>query len=243
MRQLGSGPAASAGSTTGPRSGRLETSCPAAKPASPPLTSAEHHQPPRPVHHHRPASPRQGTDEAVRAASLARPPLTAVHAVLREDQPNHAHPGLRRRRVLLAQHAHHRRPCDRDAVASGAAAAGVPWQHYDLGHGGCCTYTFFEQRPHRMACARCDSHTPRPPPRLNSSKPEPTCRRGAPPSAHRGRAGCRRRRPSRPRPPPGTTHRRPHPIRVDATSARHPGDCRLPADRGRQAGQGDLDAG
>ncbi|MCZ0999712.1 hypothetical protein O1M63_18860 [Streptomyces mirabilis] len=44
---------------------------------------------------------------------------------------------------------------DRDAVASGAAAAGEPWQHYDLGHGY-CTYTFFEQCPHRMACARCD---------------------------------------------------------------------------------------
>ncbi|MGW7610489.1 tyrosine-type recombinase/integrase [Streptomyces sp. NPDC054766] len=49
---------------------------------------------------------------------------------------------------------------DRDAVASGAAAAGEPWQHYDLGHGY-CTYTFFEQCPHRMACARCDFYTPK----------------------------------------------------------------------------------
>jgi integrase len=49
---------------------------------------------------------------------------------------------------------------DRDAVASGAAAAGEPWQHYDLGHGF-CTYTFFEQCPHRMACARCDFYTPK----------------------------------------------------------------------------------
>ena len=47
---------------------------------------------------------------------------------------------------------------DRDAVASGAAAAGEPWQHYDLGHGY-CTYTFFEQCPHRMACAKCDFYT------------------------------------------------------------------------------------
>jgi integrase len=47
---------------------------------------------------------------------------------------------------------------DRDAVASGAA--GQPWQHYDLGHGY-CTYTFFEQCPHRMACARCDFYTPK----------------------------------------------------------------------------------
>ncbi len=53
---------------------------------------------------------------------------------------------------------------DRDAVASGAAAADQPWQHYDLGHGW-CTYSFFEQCPHRMACARCDVYTPRAPPR------------------------------------------------------------------------------
>ncbi len=53
---------------------------------------------------------------------------------------------------------------DREAVASGAAAAGEPWQHSDLGHGY-CTYTFFEQCPHRMACARCDFYT-----RKDSSK-------------------------------------------------------------------------
>jgi len=49
---------------------------------------------------------------------------------------------------------------DRDAVASGATTAGQPWQHYDLGHGY-CSYTFFEQCPHRMACARCDFYTPK----------------------------------------------------------------------------------
>ncbi|MFF1482243.1 tyrosine-type recombinase/integrase [Streptomyces sp. NPDC058301] len=49
---------------------------------------------------------------------------------------------------------------DRDAVASGAAAASEPWQHYDLGHGY-CSYTFFEQCQHRMACARCDFYTPK----------------------------------------------------------------------------------
>ena len=49
---------------------------------------------------------------------------------------------------------------DRDAVASGATAAGQPWQHYDLGHGY-CTYTFFEQCPHRMAFAKCDFYTPK----------------------------------------------------------------------------------
>ncbi|MFJ1551534.1 tyrosine-type recombinase/integrase [Streptomyces sp. NPDC088246] len=48
---------------------------------------------------------------------------------------------------------------DRDAVTSGTAASGEPWQYYDLGHGF-CTYSFFEQCPHRMACARCDFCTP-----------------------------------------------------------------------------------
>jgi integrase len=49
---------------------------------------------------------------------------------------------------------------DRDAVTSGEAATGEPWQYFDLGHGY-CTYTFFEQCPHRMACARCDFYTPK----------------------------------------------------------------------------------
>jgi len=50
---------------------------------------------------------------------------------------------------------------DRGAVLDGRAAAGQPWQHYDLGHGY-CSYSFFEQCPHRMACARCDFYTPKP---------------------------------------------------------------------------------
>ena len=49
---------------------------------------------------------------------------------------------------------------DRDAVQDGSAAQGQPWQHYDLGHGY-CTYNFFEQCPHRMACARCDFYVPK----------------------------------------------------------------------------------
>lgn len=49
---------------------------------------------------------------------------------------------------------------DRGAVLDGTAAAGEPWQHYDLGHGY-CGYTFFEQCPHRMACARCDFYVPK----------------------------------------------------------------------------------
>jgi hypothetical protein len=53
---------------------------------------------------------------------------------------------------------------DRDAVQAGAAGKGTPWQYFDLGHGY-CTYSFFEQCPHRMACARCDFYLPK-----NSSK-------------------------------------------------------------------------
>src|SRR3712207_7516304 len=34
------------------------------------------------------------------------------------------------------------------------------WKHYDLGHGY-CTYDFFDQCPHRMACARCDFYLPK----------------------------------------------------------------------------------
>jgi hypothetical protein len=49
---------------------------------------------------------------------------------------------------------------DRDAIVSGAAAAGEPWRFYDLGHGY-CTYEFFDQCPHRMACAKCSFYRPK----------------------------------------------------------------------------------
>ncbi|MEU4583295.1 tyrosine-type recombinase/integrase [Kitasatospora aureofaciens] len=49
---------------------------------------------------------------------------------------------------------------DRDAITSGAAATGEPWQYYDLGHG-LCYYSFFEQCQHRMACAGCDFYAPK----------------------------------------------------------------------------------
>ena len=49
---------------------------------------------------------------------------------------------------------------DRDAVRKGQAATGTPWEYFDLGHGW-CTYNFFEQCPHRMACARCDFYIPK----------------------------------------------------------------------------------
>lgn len=56
---------------------------------------------------------------------------------------------------------------DREVISSGRAAAGEAWQHYDLGHGY-CSYTFFEQCPHRMACARCDFYIPKPSSRAQS---------------------------------------------------------------------------
>ena len=48
---------------------------------------------------------------------------------------------------------------DQDAVMSAAAAEGTTWRYYDLGHG-LCTYEFFDQCPHRMACPRCDFYNP-----------------------------------------------------------------------------------
>ncbi len=49
---------------------------------------------------------------------------------------------------------------DNDAVKSAAAISGEPWRYYDLGH--CfCSYEFFDQCPHRMACARCDFCIPK----------------------------------------------------------------------------------
>ena len=49
---------------------------------------------------------------------------------------------------------------DGDAVRSGAAVRGEPWRYYDLGHG-LCTYDFFDQCPHRMACAKCTFYVPK----------------------------------------------------------------------------------
>jgi len=49
---------------------------------------------------------------------------------------------------------------DQDAIKNAAAAGGQPWRYYDLGHG-LCSYEFFEQCPHRMACAKCDFYNPK----------------------------------------------------------------------------------
>lgn len=42
---------------------------------------------------------------------------------------------------------------DKDIVLNGKANH-EPWKYYDLGHGY-CSYDFFDQCPHRMACAKC----------------------------------------------------------------------------------------
>jgi hypothetical protein len=48
---------------------------------------------------------------------------------------------------------------DREVIMSGKAAD-RPWKFYDLGHGY-CTYDFFDQCPHRMACAKCSFYLPK----------------------------------------------------------------------------------
>ena len=45
---------------------------------------------------------------------------------------------------------------DQEAIRTGQE----PWKFYDLGHGY-CTYDFFEQCPHRMACAKCAFYRPK----------------------------------------------------------------------------------
>ena len=96
---------------------------------------------------------------------------------------------------------------DRETVQNGAAASGTPWQYFDLGHGY-CTYNFFEQCPHRMACARCDFYLPK----ASTPGPTPRGQRLAPtddadhPADRRRAGGGRgrsRRGPAPPRPAGG----------------------------------------
>ena len=120
---------------------------------------------------------------------------------------------------------------DRDAVANGAATAGEPWQHYDLGHGF-CSYTFFEQCPHRMACARCDFYIPKESSKSQLLQAKSNLQRMlVEHPAHRRRTNRRRRRSSRPRPPTATPRRHPDSGRdhTTTTDRRH-----LAADRRRQ---------
>lgn len=49
---------------------------------------------------------------------------------------------------------------DQDVVKAGTSVTGEAWRYYDLGHG-LCSYDFFEQCPHRMACAKCSFYVPK----------------------------------------------------------------------------------
>ncbi|WP_211228511.1 hypothetical protein [Glycomyces tenuis] len=103
------------------------------------------------------------------------------------------------------------------------AADGEPWQHYDLGHGY-CRYAFFEQCPHRTACARCDFHIPKDAAKthLREAKDHLQQMRTAIPLTRR-RAGRRRRRTASPRPAPRTPRRYSNPTRAHATRTRDQG--------------------
>ena len=48
---------------------------------------------------------------------------------------------------------------DQDIIRKGLAGK-EPWKFFDLGHGY-CTYDFFDQCPHRMACAQCSFYVPK----------------------------------------------------------------------------------
>jgi integrase len=48
---------------------------------------------------------------------------------------------------------------DQEAIRAGTASSEA-WRFYDLGHGY-CTYDFFDQCPHRMACAKCAFYRPK----------------------------------------------------------------------------------
>ncbi len=49
---------------------------------------------------------------------------------------------------------------DQEVIRTGGAASGEAWKYFDLGHGY-CTYDFFDQCPHRMACAKCSFYVPK----------------------------------------------------------------------------------
>ena len=48
---------------------------------------------------------------------------------------------------------------DQEKVRNGVGVVEA-WKFYDLGHGY-CTYDFFDQCPHRMACAKCSFYMPK----------------------------------------------------------------------------------
>lgn len=49
---------------------------------------------------------------------------------------------------------------DRDRIESQGASTDEPWKYYDLAHGY-CTYDFFQNCRHLLACARCSHYRPK----------------------------------------------------------------------------------
>jgi hypothetical protein len=90
---------------------------------------------------------------------MARAPTSQLYPALCQDQPDqlarsyadaeYFQRNLRTIEVLI----------DQNVVRAGTASH-EPWRFYDLGHGY-CTYDFFDQCPHRMACARCSFYRPK----------------------------------------------------------------------------------
>lgn len=76
--------------------------------------------------------------------------LTPTHLAQAYTDAEYFKRNLRRIEVLI----------DQDVILNGTAATGEPWKFYDLCHGY-CTYDFFDQCPHRMACAKCDFYRPK----------------------------------------------------------------------------------
>ena len=154
-------PTAAPGSARSTSTG-CSSRCCAARPASPARTSAGDHQPPRPGDDRDASSttrrtrcrcsscrPGSGTHHRSSTQHYARiTPLTLTKAY---TDAGYFARNVRTIEVLL----------DRDAITNGQAGNGGPFEFYDLGHGY-CSYSFFEQCPHRMACARCDFYLPKP---------------------------------------------------------------------------------
>jgi len=118
----------------------------------------QHHEPSWTVDDRFSAFQCERADDAIRTAGVAWPQHARSDSALRQDHADevksYADAGyftrnLRAIEVLV----------DQEVVRSGRAA-NQPWKFYDLGHGY-CTYDFFEQCPHRMACAKCNFYLPK----------------------------------------------------------------------------------
>ncbi len=118
-------------------------------------------QPPRAVNDRQHARQRQRANDPAGTPTVAWPPLAILHAALLQILPTklgraYADADYFRRNVRTVDVL-----IDEQTILSGAAANGVPWKYFDLGHG-LSANPFYEQCPHRMACARCPFYRPKP---------------------------------------------------------------------------------